>query len=78
MNENVSLIDAVSGSVQFTDFDHFIVISLMIISLVIGVFIAFSHDGALTMDDFMFGRFKMKIIPVALSLLARCVRICVC
>lgn len=72
MNKNVSLIDAVSSSaVQFTEIDYVIVISLMIISLTIGAFTAFSHSGGLTMDDFLFGSFKMKIIPVALSLLAR-------
>lgn len=73
MNKNDTIVDLVSLSVpvQFTEIDYAIVISLMIISLAIGAFVAFSHNDGLTVDDFMFGSFKMKIVPVALSLLAR-------
>lgn len=71
MNKNDSLVDIASSIVKFTEFDYAIIISLMLISLAIGVYIAFFHNGGQTTDDFLFGSFKMKSIPVALSLLAR-------
>lgn len=71
MNKNDSLSNAISSVIQFTDIDYVIVISLLLISLAIGVFIAFWHNGKRTTDDFLFGNFKMKCVPVALSLMAR-------
>lgn len=68
MNSSDGLIETVT---QFNRLDYAIIISLLVISLVIGIFIAFYNDGGKTMDDFLFGGFNMKSIPVALSLLAR-------
>lgn len=70
MNNNNSLVDVIS-SVQFTEIDYVLVVSLLFVSLVIGVYIGFSHNVVQTMDDFLFGAFKTKSVPVALSLLAR-------
>lgn len=66
-----SVNDTVSTVVQFTHIDYAIIISLLLVSLVIGVSIAFCHNGGRTTDDFLFGSYKMYSVPVALSLLAR-------
>lgn len=70
MNKNDSVIHIIS-TIQFSCADYAIVISLLIISLLIGVFVAFFHNGGRTTDDFLYGSYKMYSIPVALSLLAR-------
>lgn len=63
--------DTVSSVVQFTRVDYAVLLALLFISLSIGVFIAISRNANKTSDDFLFGGFKMKCLPVALSLLAR-------
>lgn len=71
MNQSDSISDTVATLVHFSGIDYVIIILLLLVSLVIGVFVAFFHNGEQTSDDFMFGNFKMKSAPVALSLLAR-------
>lgn len=75
MNHSDSVMNIVSTVVQFSQIDYVIIISLLLISLVIGVLIGFSHNGGQTTEDFMFGSFKMKSVPVALSLLARLIQL---
>lgn len=71
MNDSDSFNGTASAVVEFSHVDYAIVTVLLLISLAIGVFIAFFHNGGQTTDDFMFGGFNMSILPVALSLLAR-------
>lgn len=63
--------DTVSSMSHFTRVDYAIIVALLFSSLAIGVFIAFFQNANKTTDDFLFGAFKMKCLPVALSLLAR-------
>lgn len=71
MNATVSFNDTISSVIHFTRVDYAVIIALLFISLSIGVFIAIFHNANKTSDDFLFGDFKMKCLPVALSLLAR-------
>lgn len=71
MNDSDSFNGTVAAVVEFSHVDYAIVSVLLSISLAIGVFIAFFHNGGKTTDDFMFGSFNTSILPVALSLLAR-------
>lgn len=71
MNISIPFNDTISSTVHFTHIDYAIVAVLLFVSLAIGVFIAVFHNGNKTADDFLFGDFKMKCLPVALSLLAR-------
>lgn len=71
MDDSDSINGTVSAVVEFSHIDYAIITVLLLISLAIGVFIAFFHNGDRTTDDFLFGSFNMEILPVALSLLAR-------
>lgn len=71
MNQSVSANETVATLVKFSDIDHVIIILLLLVSLAVGALIAFFHYGDQTSEDFMFGSFKMKSVPVAFSLLAR-------
>lgn len=71
MNQNGSSNEISFAFVQFTHIDYVIVTTLLLISLAIGIFIGYFHNGDRTTQDFLFGSFKMKSIPIALSLLAR-------
>lgn len=71
MNTN-NTFEATNLSVaRFNYVDYAIVLSLLMISLTIGVFIRFSKYRSTTTADFLFAGYKMKSLPVALSLLAR-------
>ncbi|XP_031621524.1 sodium-coupled monocarboxylate transporter 2-like [Contarinia nasturtii] len=70
MNQTNSMNEAVSSFVQFTQIDYAIIFSLLSFSLLIGIVIGFFCNGGRTTEDFLFGSFKMKSLPVALSLIA--------
>lgn len=63
--------ETLTSSDQFTPVDYAIIIALLSVSLAIGLFIGMFKNGSKTVDDFLFGGFKMSFLPVALSLLAR-------
>lgn len=71
MNASIPFSDTVSSMSHFTRVDYAVVVALLFSSLAIGVFIAFFQNASKTSDDFLFGGFKMKCLPVALSLVAR-------
>lgn len=71
MSQNHSISEIFSPFVEFTYIDYAIIFSLLLFSLLAGLFIGLFCDGGRTTEDFLFGSFKMKSMPVALSLLAR-------
>lgn len=71
MNNSDEYGETISTLAEFSLIDYAIIITLLCLSLAIGIFIAFYRDGCRTVDDFLFGNYKMTSIPVALSLLAR-------
>lgn len=71
MNNSDEYGETISTLADFSLIDYAIIITLLSLSLAIGIFIAFYRDGCRTVDDFLFGNYKMTSIPVALSLLAR-------
>lgn len=71
MNTSILFNDTISSVIHFTRVDFAIILALLFVSLAIGVFIAFFQNANEKSDDFLFGGFKMKCLPVALSLLAR-------
>lgn len=71
LSDNISSNETFSTVSHFSYVDYAIVTVLLLVSLAIGIFIAFFDNGGKTTDDFMFGSFRMPIIPVALSLLVR-------
>lgn len=71
LNINISSNETFSTVSQFSHVDYVIVTVLLLVSLAIGIFIALFDHGGKTTDDFLFGSFRMSILPVALSLLAR-------
>lgn len=71
MNASIPINDTISSAIHFTRVDYAIIVALLFISFLIGVFIAIFRNAEKTSDDFLFGGFKMKCLPVALSLLAR-------
>lgn len=71
LSDNISSNETFSTVSHFSHVDYAIVTVLLLVSLAIGIFIAFFDNGGKTTDDFMFGSFRMTIIPVALSLLVR-------
>lgn len=71
MNNSDAIGGTISTIAKFSLIDYSIIITLLLVSLAIGIFIAFFRDGCRTNDDFLFGSYNMRSIPVALSLLAR-------
>lgn len=71
MNNSDEYGETISTLAEFSLIDYAIIITLLCLSLAIGIFIAFYRDGCETVDDFLFGNYRMTSIPVALSLLAR-------
>lgn len=71
MNNSDAIGGTISTKAEFSLIDYSIIITLLLLSLAIGIFIAFFRDGCRTTDDFLFGSYNMRSIPVALSLLAR-------
>lgn len=69
MNNSDEYGETISTLAEFSLIDYAIIITLLCLSLAIGIFIAFYRCH--TVDDFLFGNYKMTSIPVALSLLAR-------
>lgn len=71
MNNSYTHRDTLAAFLEFSSIDYAIIVALLVLSLAIGIFIAFYRDGCRTTDDFLFGSYKMSSVSVALSLLAR-------
>lgn len=57
---------------KFGTLDYFILFTTFLTSLGIGIYFGLFDKHLTTAKDYLFGGHKMKVIPVAVSLLARC------
>lgn len=55
----------------FTGIDYCVFITILVSSLAIGVYFGFFSKELKTAEDYLVGGHKMKVIPVAISLMAR-------
>lgn len=58
---------------KFGKLDYFILFTTFLSSLGIGIYFGLFDKHLTTARDYLFGGHKMKVIPIAISLLARCV-----
>lgn len=66
--------DPILGNVaHFTVIDYTLLIIILSLSIGIGVYFAFFSKKLKTADDYLVGGHKMKPLPIAISLVARCV-----
>lgn len=56
----------------FTTIDYTVFISILSVSLAIGIYFGFFSDSLKTTEDYLVGGHKMKAIPIAISMVARC------
>lgn len=57
---------------KFGKLDYFILFTTFLTSLGIGIYFGLFDKHLTTAKDYLFGGHKMKVIPIAVSLLARC------
>lgn len=57
----------------FTVIDYALLITILSLSIGVGIFFAFFSEKLKTTDDYLVGGHKMKPLPIAISLVARCV-----
>lgn len=57
---------------KFGTLDYFILFTTFLTSLGIGIYFVLFDKHLTTAKDYLFGGHKMKVIPIAVSLLARC------
>lgn len=57
----------------FTAIDYALLIIILSFSIGIGIYFAFFSQKIKTADDYLVGGHKMKPLPIAISLVARCV-----
>lgn len=73
MNSTDTVIAEVS---YFTAIDYALLVIIMSFSMGIGIYFAFFSKKLKTTDDYLVGGRKMKPLPIAISLVARCVLVC--
>lgn len=61
----------VSEVAYFTGIDYGVLVVILSFSLAIGIYFGFFSDNLKTAEDYLVGGHKMKIIPIAISLVAR-------
>lgn len=66
---NVS--ETLEADAYFAAIDYCLFISILAASLAIGVYFGFFSKQLKTTEDYMIGGHKMKVLPVAISLMAR-------
>lgn len=57
----------------FTTIDYVLLIAILSFSIGIGIYFAFFTKKLKTTEDYLLGGHKMKPLPIAISLVARCV-----
>ena len=55
----------------FTGVDYCVLGVILSFSLAIGIYFGFFSDNLKTAEDYLVGGHKMKVIPIAISLVAR-------
>lgn len=70
MNINDTIIADVA---YFTTIDYVLLIIILSCSIGIGIYFAFFTQKLKTTEDYLLGGHKMKPLPIAISLVARCV-----
>lgn len=69
---NNSTISMEASVAYFTTIDYTVFISILSVSLAIGIYFGFFSDSLKTTEDYLVGGHKMKSIPIAISMVARC------
>lgn len=62
-----------SNVVNFTVIDYALLVIILSMSIGIGIYFAFFSKNLKTTDDYLVGGHRMKPLPIAISLVARCV-----
>lgn len=63
--------ETIEGAAYFTALDYSIFIGLLSCSMAIGIFFGFFSKGLRTAEEYLVGGHKMKVIPIAVSLMSR-------
>ena len=61
----------VEGAAYFSALDYSVFIVLLLCSLAIGIYFGFFSKELQTAEDYLIGGHKMKVFPIAISLMAR-------
>lgn len=59
------------GEAYFSAIDYSVFILLLLCSLAIGIYFGFFSKELKTNEDYLTGGHKMKVLPIAVSLIAR-------
>lgn len=62
--------------IHFTAVDYALLIVILSFSVGIGIYFAFFSKKLKTTDDYLVGGHNMQPLPIAISLVARCVCVC--
>lgn len=62
---------ATENSQKFIEMDYFVLITTFMSSLAIGIYFALFDKHIESLKDYLFGGHKMKVLPIAISLVAR-------
>lgn len=62
---------ATEKSQKFIEMDYFVLITTFMSSLAIGIYFGWFDKHIETLRDYLFGDHKMKVVPIAISLVAR-------
>lgn len=66
-----SIADNLHQSFTFSTIDYIVFVFMLSISAGIGVYFGFFSKSKNTTDEYLMGSKKMKIVPIAISLIAR-------
>lgn len=64
------------NGLHFSAFDYSVFGALLAVSLSIGLYFGFFSKQEQTTEEYLQGGHKMKPLPIAISLVARCVCVC--
>ena len=63
--------ETIEGAAYFTALDYSVFIALLSCSMAIGIYFGFFSKRLQTAEDYLVGGHKMKVIPIAVSLMSR-------
>lgn len=63
--------ESIENMASFDAIDYCVFLSILSISMAIGIYFGFFSENLKTADDYLVGGRRMKTIPVAVSLMAR-------
>lgn len=67
----MNISDSIIEVAYFSGIDYSVFILILCLSLAIGIYFGFFSDELKTAEDYLVGGHKMRVIPIAMSMVAR-------